>query len=242
MANGKHFFESPILNSPYECPTQHWELDEDGQPTNKIERSRRSFSFITAIPKSRKSKKSQTELDFGSIDERLDSENDQYELAQLINSIRDNVGHWRGLAESHWGVTPETARLLRHWRHHNFSQFRPFFCQVEAAETVIWLTEVAGSRGGLGKGSLAHLERVNELANPELSRLALKLATGAGKDHCHGNVNRVANHQRCPTTEEPSVYARIPCGYPRDYNQGPASRPPAQRPRQLLSKPRVGSD
>jgi len=31
--------------------------------------------------------------------------------------------------------------LLQHWRHHPFSGIRPFFCQVEAVETVIWLTE-----------------------------------------------------------------------------------------------------
>ena len=30
------FFEQPILNSPYEYPAQHWELDETGQPTNKV--------------------------------------------------------------------------------------------------------------------------------------------------------------------------------------------------------------
>ena len=44
---------------------------------------------------------------------------------------------------SQWQVTPETARLLQHWRHHKFSGVRPFFCQVEAVETAIWLTEVA---------------------------------------------------------------------------------------------------
>ena len=27
------FFERPILNSPYQHPTIHWELDEQGQPT-----------------------------------------------------------------------------------------------------------------------------------------------------------------------------------------------------------------
>jgi len=27
------FFEHPILNSPYEYPAHHWELDADGQPT-----------------------------------------------------------------------------------------------------------------------------------------------------------------------------------------------------------------
>jgi len=39
-------------------------------------------------------------------------------------------------------VTPETARLLQHWRHHDFAGIRPFFCQIEAVETVIWLREV----------------------------------------------------------------------------------------------------
>jgi hypothetical protein len=30
------FFDHPILNSPYECPMRYWELDETGQPTQKI--------------------------------------------------------------------------------------------------------------------------------------------------------------------------------------------------------------
>ena len=80
-----------------------------------------------------------------------------------------------------WQVTPETARLLQHWRHHNFSGIRPFFCQVEAVETAIWLTEVAPHVGKVGKGFLEHLANANNDANPELMRLALKLATGAGK-------------------------------------------------------------
>ena len=79
-------------------------------------------------------------------------------------------------------MTPETARLLQHWRHHEFSGVRPFFCQVEAVETVIWLTEVAPNRARRGKGFLDHLAAApTSEANPELLRLALKLATGAGK-------------------------------------------------------------
>ena len=78
-------------------------------------------------------------------------------------------------------MTPETERLLQHWRHHNFSSFRPFFCQVEAVETAIWLTEVAPKLGKTGKGFIEHLANANRDANPELLRLALKLATGAGK-------------------------------------------------------------
>jgi type III restriction enzyme len=58
---------------------------------------------------------------------------------------------------------------------------RPFFCQIEAVETAIWLTEVAPKLGPRVGKFWAHLKGANEQANPELLRLALKLATGAGK-------------------------------------------------------------
>jgi type III restriction enzyme len=91
------------------------------------------------------------------------------------------VNHWREIKDpGSWGVTPETARLLQHWRHHAFSAIRPFYCQIEAVETAIWLTEVAPSSQH-GKRFLEHLANANADANPELQRLALKLATGAGK-------------------------------------------------------------
>mgnify|MGYP000014620609 CR=1 FL=1 len=48
------FFEAPILNSPYEYSSQHWELDEQGQPTQQIIESRRGAEFITPIPKPRR--------------------------------------------------------------------------------------------------------------------------------------------------------------------------------------------
>jgi type III restriction enzyme len=74
----------------------------------------------------------------------------------------------------------ETARLLQHWRHHQFSDVRPFFCQAEAMETAIRLTEVAPESAS-GKRILDHHVAANKDANPELLRFALKLATGAGK-------------------------------------------------------------
>src|SRR5262249_39661598 len=43
------FFERPILNSPYERPRRHWELDETGQPTQQILETRRLAQFITPI-------------------------------------------------------------------------------------------------------------------------------------------------------------------------------------------------
>ena len=66
----------------------------------------------------------------------------------MINAVRQQVDQWRSLPHpNQWQVTPETARLLQHWRQHQFSNIRPFFCQVEAVETAIWLTEVAPNTG-----------------------------------------------------------------------------------------------
>ena len=175
------FFEHPILNSPYERPQQHWELDDSGQPTQKIIANRRRAEFITPIPKPKKRKRTtQQEIVFDE-GKGLSTKNQQYDATSIINQVRTHVDSWRLLPEpSQWQVTPETARLLQHWRHHNFSGVRPFFCQVEAVEVAIWLTEVAPNSKS-GKAILDHLAAANKDANPELTRLALKLATGAGK-------------------------------------------------------------
>ena len=175
------FFERPIINSPYEYPSRHWELDESGQPTDRILEHRRRVSFITPIPKPKKRKRTQRELVFDEAASRLETESQQYALMEIINSVRRAINDWRALPETQWRVTPETARLLQHWRQHKFSSFQPFFCQIEAVETVIWLTEVAPRIGRAGKKFLDHLTDANNEANPDLSRLALKLATGAGK-------------------------------------------------------------
>ena len=174
------FFEQPILNSPYERPCRHWELDADGQPTHKIIESRRLTEFITPIPKPRRRRDS-PELIFDE-GKGLSTEKQQYEHAAIIDSVRRKVDEWRVLPNTDdWHVTPETARLLQHWRHHDFSGIRPFFCQVEAVETAIWLTEVAPRIGKVGRDFLEYLVNANNDANPEIMRLALKLATGAGK-------------------------------------------------------------
>jgi type III restriction enzyme len=109
----------------------------------------------------------------------LSSEKQQYDITATINRVRQEVDAWRNLP-SPAQVTPETARLLQHWRHHKFNDIRPFFCQVEAVETLIWLTEVAPHLVA-GKSILEHLSAASTEANPELQRLGLKLATGAGK-------------------------------------------------------------
>src|SRR5690606_25346091 len=134
------FFEKPILNSPYELPTKHWELDKGGQPTHLIIPERRKSDFITPIPKPKKRHQTELVLDEG---QGLSGDTQAYHAA-LINEVRRAVDKWRQEKDSNkWLVTPETARLLKHWRHYPFNGVRPFFCQVEAVETAIWLTEVA---------------------------------------------------------------------------------------------------
>lgn len=177
------FYEHPILNSPYEYPRQHWELDKDGQPTQKIIDKRRRAEFITPIPKPQKRISAQEQAQF-IFDEGkgLSTEKQQYDPTAIINQVRIYVDEWRRLSNKNdWHVTPETARLLEHWRHHQFSGLKPFFCQIEAVETAIWLTEVASTIGKTGDTFLNYLDAANEDANPGLPRLALKLATGAGK-------------------------------------------------------------
>ncbi len=179
----EQFFETPIINSPYAYPSRHWELDASGQPTNVLKESRRIAEFITPIPKPKTQKKGDVQkmlvLDEG---KGLSTERQQYDPTPIINALRRHVDEWRTRPDPNtWNVTPETARLLQHWRHHPFHGIRPFFCQVEAIETVIWLTEVAPKIGKDGRTFLDHLAGANNDANPELMRLALKLATGAGK-------------------------------------------------------------
>jgi type III restriction enzyme len=142
------FYEQPILNSPHEEPALHHALDEDGQPTdNPPIAGRRRSELITPVPKPRKRRNKpdlkQATLDWQSGD-GISTDEQEYNPTPIINEIRSRVADWRRLpSQTDWGVTPATARLLQHWRHHDFQGIRPFFCQIEAVETAIWLTEVA---------------------------------------------------------------------------------------------------
>ncbi|MDN5938738.1 MAG: hypothetical protein L0H83_08755, partial [Salinisphaera sp.] len=145
--------------------------------------SRRRADFVTPIPRPRRRQGGgeQQEMQFADA-AGISTGEQQYDPTSIINELRGRVDQWRKLPDpGQWGVTPETARPLQHWRHHPFQEIRPFFCQVEAVETLIWLTEVAPRLGNRARVFLDHIEGANEQANPGLPRTALKLATGAGK-------------------------------------------------------------
>ena len=181
MAEPDAFYARPILNSPYVRPERHWELDEGNRPTNRVIDARRPSSYVSPIPAPRKRLGRQLELVADETAKSVGTGEQQYDLTAFINGVRNAVDGWRALPETAWRVTPETARLLRHWRHHAFGGVRPFFCQVEAVETLIWLTEVAPRLGKDGRRYLDYLENANAGATAGLNRVALKLATGAGK-------------------------------------------------------------
>ncbi|MGB7044309.1 MAG: hypothetical protein WBD65_05190 [Methylocella sp.] len=65
----------------------------------------------------------------------LSTKEQQYDQA-IINEVHGHVDAWRSLPDpNQWQVTPETARVLQHWRDHRFGGVRPFFCQVGAVGT-----------------------------------------------------------------------------------------------------------
>ncbi|WP_299653897.1 BPTD_3080 family restriction endonuclease [uncultured Jannaschia sp.] len=198
------FFERPILNSPYQIPTKHHALDADGQPMDVPPRSgRRPSDLRTPIPRSRtrRQPREQTNLEFETSTYPDDGQD--YSPTSMVNEIRQEVATWRSLPPHQWQVTPVTQNLLLHWREHDFlgsgNGIRPFFCQVEAVETVIWLTEVARNHPR-HKRFWKQLTAANKDANPALMRIALKLATGAGKTTVMAMLIawHTLNHKRSP--------------------------------------------
>jgi type III restriction enzyme len=160
---------NPILNSPFDPPERHFELGERG-PTGEIKEGRRPSESFVPVPKPSKGSGEQQALDFDATGERL-------EQNSLINDIRREVERWRA---SNWnGVTPFTRKLLSHWVAGSHRDDPVFFCQREAAETAIFLAEVAGRHGTADYRR--RLEPVNAEHNSGLPRVGLKMATGTGK-------------------------------------------------------------
>lgn len=171
------FYTRPILNSPFEIPTRHWPQDKDGRVISDTPvDSRRSADFQTAIARPRAS--SELYLQTSHDGDALQKSGED-PIAVHINLIRKYVGEWRNAPKKDWKATPITASLLEWWRKPKDGK-RPYFCQLEAVETAIWLEEVAPKKAETAK-IIESLKEFNQAHNPGLFRIALKLATGAGK-------------------------------------------------------------
>ena len=165
---GDVLIENPIINSPFREPDKQFAFDEFGI-TNEIIPGRRLSSYFIPIAGAKKSKTGQQMFD-------TEWTRDRIEENRFINSVRGKVRAWR--EGGYLGVTPVTLQLLRYWNNPDREK-KLFFCQIEALETIIYSTEVAKSYGDTW--ILSELENANNLSNPGLNRLAMKMATGSGK-------------------------------------------------------------
>ncbi|PZU46938.1 MAG: restriction endonuclease [Microbacterium sp.] len=163
----------PILNGPYDPPERHFALGPDG-PTGEIRPGRRPSESFIPIPQERKGRRTAVDDTQQAFD--FDLTGERREANDTINGLRRDVELWR--ARGYGGVTPITRKLLLHWSD-PARENRVLYCQREAAETAIFLTEVAGRHGTTDWRR--RLDVDNEEHNAGLPRIALKMATGSGK-------------------------------------------------------------
>ncbi len=161
--------ENPVINTPFEEPRRHFRFTEDGI-TNEIVESRRISSYFIPVPRPRK-KGRQQQLPFST-----EWTEDRLQENEFINQVRGRVAKWR--RGGYMGITRTTSRLLEYWQRPD-RELRLFFCQVEALETLIYITEAAKKYGDAWIEN--ELRKANEDSNPLLFRIACKMATGSGK-------------------------------------------------------------
>jgi type III restriction enzyme len=149
--------DNPIVNSPFEEPTCYWAYEEE-QPL--LKEGRRPAGYYLK-PRTRGPQMPLLKEEFVPLD--------------MVNTIRERVKAWR--EKSYPGVTPITRQLLNHWNNPERER-RLFFCQREAAETVIWLVEA----------SPAEKQGITIPKDNGLTRYACKMATGSGKTVVMGMV------------------------------------------------------
>ena len=141
-----------IINSAYREPTHHWKYDLNGQTFVREEGRRPAGYFIAG-------QGSNQYNDIG-----------QFIELPLVNRIRPRVKAWR--EAEYPGVTGVTRKLLDHWNDKDARQYPFFYCQMDAIETLIWLTEAPDAeKVGIDIPSDGGAFR----------RLCTKLCTGGGK-------------------------------------------------------------
>ncbi len=160
--------ENPIINSPFDEPTRHFRFSDEGI-TNEIDDGRRPSSYFVPIAKPKKKGSGQLQFD-------TEWTRDRIEENKLVNDIRLRIALWR--KGGYVGVTPTTARLIAYWTDPNREK-KLFFCQNEALETAIYITEVAKKYGDAWIEN--KIREANDSSNPGLPRTAFKMATGTGK-------------------------------------------------------------
>ena len=142
-----------IISTPYLVPSEHWHYDRDTRSFNR-KAGRRDAGYVVAT-------KSSKSFDDPGV----------FVPIELVNQIRIRVDRWREAGYS--GVTGITKRLLEYWLDSETrADKRFFFCQMEAIETLIWLTEAPDAeKTGINIPS----------DGGDFIRWCSKMATGTGK-------------------------------------------------------------
>jgi len=182
--------ENPILNSPFSEPRRHFRFTDEGI-TNEIVEERRISSYFVPIARPKKQAKNQLTFDTEWTEDRIEEN-------KFINQVRERVAQWRKQGYPSSTITKTTKLLLDHWQRDDRSR-KLFFCQIEAVETAIYVTEVAKKLGDTWIENKIHA--ANAEANPLLYRIAFKMATGSGKTVVMAMIiawhalNKIANSQ-----------------------------------------------
>jgi hypothetical protein len=119
--------EQPILNSPYYEPEEHWGY---GKASRMPGRRPATYFWTTQRTGSEQLQMEGITSDYGAED------------MPIVNALREDVKKWRN--SNYENATQITRQLLRHW-HSKDRTRRLFFCQLEAAETMIYLNEILAS-------------------------------------------------------------------------------------------------
>ena len=241
------FFDRPILNSPYTYPGRHWELDKEVHPTDRILGAPRSSALWTRLA-GKVREVGQAQTNYGVRRRSLDGSDRVQPFAHHQRSAPGARDLARAAEPVQWKVTPITQRLLQHWRaiqRDETQAIRPFFCQLEAVEAAIWLSEVAPEMGSRGRRFLNWLATANNFAvqpdgaeaidaEPDIMRVAFKLATGAGKTTVMAMLIAWQALNALPDARTADVLAGFPDRHAGHHDPRPAPGPPAERHRQLL--------
>lgn len=171
--------DSPIINSPFREPENHWQIAR-GKPPAKADGRRRASYFYRVPEHAGRGKKSTKQAELFE-----DAKGEEVEL-EIVNLIRERVKEWRSGSRSggvaYDGASPVTKELLELWRSSDRMQ-RLFFAQIEAAETIIFLAEAAEIyRKGLPEIPKDEPGLESKAAGVRaFVRHACKMATGSGK-------------------------------------------------------------
>lgn len=156
--------DNPIINDPFQEPARYW-LYTEGQP--QLKPGRRPSGYYLASRTTTKIKPLAEE---------------EFVEIEHVNQIRERVRQWR--QQGYPGTTRITRELLRHWNDpEREGRKRLFFCEKEAAETMIWLTEAPLTAK---QGITIPEDEPNDPVSVEkgykaLKRHCSKMATGSGK-------------------------------------------------------------